>query len=197
MSISMKPWMLVHYSTPQMKDNLIWSFARGWAETKNLCMLILRFPSNKKNVLQKRYFFFLKNPFMLYLYSESFGTQYIQYTNFIAVGIEIFYPNPHINIFFFFFTKHLFWIQQFLVCWYKLLAYISCTPIFKESALGRFFHRVAMSVCVFLCLSLFMRFFSRPLIGPQVTWSDPGLSLVDPPLVHGLVQSIHRPRVEP
>ena len=41
--------------------------------------------------------------------------------------------------------------------------------LFKESALGRFFHKVAMSVCVFVCGSLFMLFFSRPLIGPQIT----------------------------
>ena len=26
-----------------------------------------------------------------------------------------------------------------------------------------------------------MQFFSRPLIGPQITWPDPGLSLVNPP----------------
>ena len=37
------------------------------------------------------------------------------------------------------------------------------------------------SRCPFVCLSLFMQFFSRPLIGPQITRSDPGLSLVDPP----------------
>ena len=55
-----------------------------------------------------------------------------------------------------------------------LPVWLSSTNIFfKESALGRFFHRVAMSVyvCMYLslCLSLFMYFFSRPLIGPQVT----------------------------
>ena len=33
-------------------------------------------------------------------------------------------------------------------------------------------------VCVRVC-PLPMQFFSRPLIGPQITWSDPGLSLVD------------------
>ena len=54
--------------------------------------------------------------------------------------------------------------------------------IFKESALGLFFHGVAMSVFLSIYMSLFMYFFPRPLIGPQVTWSDPGLSLVDPPL---------------
>ena len=39
--------------------------------------------------------------------------------------------------------------------------------IFKESALGRFFHRVAMSGCLFVPFPC--DFFSRPLIGPQVT----------------------------
>ena len=39
---------------------------------------------------------------------------------------------------------------------------------FKESALGRFFHRVAMSVSLSIC-PLPMRFFCRPLIGSQVT----------------------------
>ena len=28
-----------------------------------------------------------------------------------------------------------------------------------------------------------MRFFSRPLIGPQITWPDPGLSLDNPPFL--------------
>ena len=32
-----------------------------------------------------------------------------------------------------------------------------------------------------VCLSPFHVIFFRPLIGPQITWSDPGLSLVDPP----------------
>ena len=37
-------------------------------------------------------------------------------------------------------------------------------------------------VCLlsFVC-PLPMQFFLRPLIGPRVTWSNPGLSLVDPP----------------
>ena len=34
--------------------------------------------------------------------------------------------------------------------------------------------------CQFIC-PLFMSLFSMPLIGPQITWSDPGLSFVDPP----------------
>ena len=48
----------------------------------------------------------------------------------------------------------------------------------KNQPLGRFFHREAMSVCLSVC-PLPMQFFSRPLIGPQITWSDPGLSLVE------------------
>ena len=54
--------------------------------------------------------------------------------------------------------------------------------IFTEPApLRQFSHKVAMSVylCVVLCHRV--QFFSRPLIGPQVTWSVPGLSLVLPP----------------
>ena len=38
--------------------------------------------------------------------------------------------------------------------------------IFKESALGRFFHRVAMSVCLSVCLSLFMWYILRPILPP-------------------------------
>ena len=70
--------------------------------------------------------------------------------------------------------------------------------IFKESALGRFFHRVAMSVIYLsVCLSPSHAIIfeashwpsghmirSRPLIGR-------------PPLVHGLVQGVHCPHVEP
>ena len=37
-------------------------------------------------------------------------------------------------------------------------------------------------VCLCLCVcAIECSFFSRPLIGPQITLSDPGLSLVDPP----------------
>ena len=36
-------------------------------------------------------------------------------------------------------------------------------------------------VCVCVWCPLPMQFFSRPLIGPQITWPDPGLSLVNPP----------------
>ena len=39
-----------------------------------------------------------------------------------------------------------------------------------------------MSVCLSVCLSICplpMLFFSRPFIGPQITWSDPGLLFVD------------------
>ena len=42
-------------------------------------------------------------------------------------------------------------------------------------------HRVAMSVCLSVCLCHRVQFFSRPLIGPEVTCSGPGLSLVPPP----------------
>ena len=45
--------------------------------------------------------------------------------------------------------------------------------IFTESApLDRFSHRVAMSVCVPVCLSAqSVAVFFRPLIGPEITWS--------------------------
>ena len=51
--------------------------------------------------------------------------------------------------------------------------------IFTETApLDRFSHRVAMSFCLFVCLSVCLHHrvqsFSRPLIGPEVTWSDLG-----------------------
>ena len=42
--------------------------------------------------------------------------------------------------------------------------------IFTNSApLGRVGHRVAMSVCLFVCLRHQVQFFSRPLIGPRIT----------------------------
>ena len=58
---------------------------------------------------------------------------------------------------------------------YKLILWCF-TCFFKESALGHFFHRVAMSVCflVSVFVPFFMQFFFRPLIGPQITWSVPG-----------------------
>ena len=48
------------------------------------------------------------------------------------------------------------------------------SELFTNSApLGRVGHRVAMSVCVCVCVSVCLRhrvqFFSRPLIGPQIT----------------------------
>ena len=56
--------------------------------------------------------------------------------------------------------------------------------IFTNSApLGRVGQRVAMSVCLFVCLSVYAIgcSFVRPLIGPDMTWSVPGFSLVLPP----------------
>ena len=51
--------------------------------------------------------------------------------------------------------------------------------IFTESAsLGQFSHRVAGSVCQDVCLRHRVQFFPRPLIGPEITWSVPGLWLV-------------------
>ena len=38
--------------------------------------------------------------------------------------------------------------------------------IFKESALGRFFHRVAMSVHMRVCVSSFMYYILRPILPP-------------------------------
>ena len=46
------------------------------------------------------------------------------------------------------------------------------------------------SVCVFVCLRHQMQFISRPLIGHEITWSVPGLSLVDPPLPFFLFPNI-------
>ena len=52
--------------------------------------------------------------------------------------------------------------------------------IFTDLApLGWVSHRVAMSRCVFVC-AIGCIFF-RSLIGPEITWSFPGLSLVNPP----------------
>ena len=86
----------------------------------------------------------------------------------------------------------LFWVKKKVHC--LIVFYNFCLSVgpytfiyiytfIKESGLGRFFHRVAMSVCdfgnLFVC-PFPMQLFSRPLIGPQATWSDPDLSLVDP-----------------
>ena len=63
--------------------------------------------------------------------------------------------------------------------------------VFKESALRPILSSsrdVRLSVCLFVC-PLPMWFFSRPLIGPQVTWSDPGLSLPKP--VGLLEENVH------
>ena len=74
--------------------------------------------------------------------------------------------------------------------------------IFKESALRPLLsssHDVRMSVCVCVCVCpLPMQFFLRPLIVPLITWSDPGLSLVDPPpkkspLLFFLLRNITQP----
>ena len=60
------------------------------------------------------------------------------------------------------------------------------TADFQRSALGRFFHRVAMCVYVFPVCPLLCNFFLRPLIGPPVTWSVQGLWLVNPPSLPNL-----------
>ena len=99
-------------------------------------------------------------------------------------------------------------VAKVLSCYYQKLF-----GIFHQlGPLGRVGQRVDMSVCVFLC-PLPMQFFFRPLIGPQVTWSDPCLSLAlrshdqipasywstPPCLVRGLVRywSRSRSQVEP
>ena len=75
------------------------------------------------------------------------------------------------------------WQQDDHELWQFVHQIVAC--IFTNSApLGRVGHRVAMFVCLWVCLSVCLRhwvqFFSRPLIGPEITWSVPGLSLVDP-----------------
>ena len=49
--------------------------------------------------------------------------------------------------------------------------------------LGRFIHKVAMTVCLDVCLFVLLNvfFFPRPLIDHEITWSVQGLSLVRPP----------------
>ena len=57
-----------------------------------------------------------------------------------------------------------------------------CRVFTNSAPLGRVGHRVAMSVCVCVCLcALSGAVLFRPLIGPEITWSIPGLSLVLPP----------------
>ena len=86
--------------------------------------------------------------------------------------------------------------------------------IFKEKALGRFVHRLAMSVCLFVCLfvcpsrashwpSVHM-IRSRPLIGrpplpppSSMDWCRASIAHAWSPKNKGLVQSVHSPRVGP
>ena len=55
--------------------------------------------------------------------------------------------------------------------------------VFKASALwaDAFIELRCQYICLFVYLSPFMLFFLRPLIGPHVTWSDPGVSLAETP----------------
>ena len=52
------------------------------------------------------------------------------------------------------------------------MSHVMCHICFWSSS-----HRVCVCVCLCVWCPLPMQFFSRPLIGPQLTWSDPGLSL--------------------
>ena len=57
---------------------------------------------------------------------------------------------------------------------FYLVLVLLLKAIFTNSAsLGRVGHRVAMSVCLSVCISVCLRhrvhFFSRPLIGPEIT----------------------------
>ena len=53
-------------------------------------------------------------------------------------------------------------------------------PFSKNWPLGQFFCRVAMSVAIYVSCPLPVKFISRHLIGSQITWSVPGLSLSNP-----------------
>ena len=68
-------------------------------------------------------------------------------------------------------------------CYYLLKPRESVTSICEiftnSSPLGRVGHKVVMSVCLYVC-AIGCSFF-RPLIGPQITWPDPGLWLINPP----------------
>ena len=78
--------------------------------------------------------------------------------------------------------------------------------IFKESALGRFFHRVAMSVyiSIYLSIYLYVPFSCNFLCGTtgverhsSKNWCGASVAHVWSPKNEGWVQSVHRPRVEP
>ena len=59
--------------------------------------------------------------------------------------------------------------------------YFYLLEMFTNSApLCRVGHRVAMSVCLGFW-AIGCSFFARPLIGPEITWLVPNLSLLDPP----------------
>ena len=61
--------------------------------------------------------------------------------------------------------------------------FVPPNDLFTNSApLGRVGHRVTLSVWMCVCLRHRVQFFPRPLIGPEITWSVPDLSLVLPPL---------------
>ena len=83
-------------------------------------------------------------------------------------------------------TLGLLMFKDYIHCWH--FWWQICSSLFNESApLSRFSHIVAMSVYLFVCLSVCLpvcypvQFFSRPLFGPEITWSVPGPSLVLPP----------------
>ena len=69
-------------------------------------------------------------------------------------------------------------------CKWLVFFHVWCQHVFHQLCLlGRVGLVVAMSVCCcrLLVCPLPMRFFFRPLIGPVITWSFRGLSLVSPP----------------
>ena len=75
-------------------------------------------------------------------------------------------------IYFFLLLKFLgfFMVSVLLTAHYERFSVSRMWDFHRIGPLGRFDHRVAMSVvCMYVCLSLFMQFFSRPLIGPQIT----------------------------
>ena len=70
--------------------------------------------------------------------------------------------------------------------YYKLKRLYVTSQLFKFSPTWPHWAKFVIELpCPYVCLSVCLRhrvqFFPRPLIGPEVTWSVPGLSLVLPP----------------
>ena len=116
----------------------------------------------------------------LYSHSFHYGTSDQVFANY--QGFWTFSCIYHILLGFLFYLTTIFIIR--FVCWSQWIrrcfskSYCRFWPTGPSGPSWSSSRKVCV-LCVVCPLP--MRFILRPLIGPQVTWSDPGLSLVPPP----------------